>query len=377
MNLKPKLIKLADLILNQSLSLKKGDRLLLNFNPSGVELAKIIAKKASQLGAAVMARCADKEVEAAILEGVEKNQSPEIFNEISSGDFFDVSWSTKVLYIRCNENTKIMDNINPKIISEYHKALYPTQKLRVERRQWSLVYLPTKAEAKKDKMAYEKYVDLFFKACDRPWDKIKKAQQYLIDKYLDKGKELEIWAGKSHLKMSIKNQLFENSLIDCNVPGSEVFSSPVRGTIEGQLILPYPVNFTTRCLPNLELYFEKGKIIKHKTSDKKGQKFVEEQLNIDDGAREVGEIAFGTNRVLDRPFLNGLFIEKVGGSGHIAIGCAYSGKVDNGVRSANHIDLTFMMLPKYGGGKVMVDGKIIQKNGKFLDKKLAILNKSS
>ncbi len=366
--------RLADIVVKDSMQIKEGDKFLLNFSVSGIELAKIIAYEAAKLGAAVISRCVDKGVEAAILDGVGKNQKAEILTEIVMGENSDIAWANKIFYIRSNDNPQVWDRVNPKIMGEYHKALYPSQKIRVERRRWGLLYLPTKAEAKKDKINFEDYEKLFFKACNRPWKEIEKAQQILIDKYLDLGKELEIVAGKTHLKMSIEKQRFENSTIECNIPGSEVFSSPVRGTIEGQLILPYPVMFAGRCLPNIELYFEKGKVFKHKTSDKKGQIFLEEQLNLDEGAREVGEIALGTNSIFKRPFLNGLFVEKVGGSGHIAIGCSYQGKVDNGVRSVNHVDLTFMMLPKFGGGKVVVDGKIIQKNGKFLDKKLDILN---
>ena len=80
--------------------------------------------------------------------------------------------------------------------------------------------------------------------------------------------------------------------------------------------------------------------------------------------------------------LNGLFIEKVGGSFHIAIGSSYvfteyGGKpvnLDNGVRSTNHEDLTCMMLPQFGGGRVLVDGKLIEENGEFLDPRLSALN---
>jgi len=369
-----KLSKIADIMVNDSLHITSGDRLLLNFSVGGIELAKLVGQKAAALGAAVLPRCHEKNVEASILIGVNKKITPEIFTEMVAGENSDINWCTKVAYIRHIENPNVYDQVDPKILAQYHQSLYPSQKIRVERRQWSLIYLPSTAEAKRDKISFKKYEELFFKACSQPWDKIIKAQQILIDKYLDKGKTLEIFAGKSHLKMSIDKQVFENSTIECNIPGSEVFSSPVRHTLEGQLILPYPVMFSGKIIPNLKLYFEKGKVIRHETSDKKCQKFVEEQLNIDSGAREIGEIAFGTNRILKQPFLNGLFIEKVAGSGHLALGCAYQGKVDNGVRSTNHIDLTFMMNKKYGGGKVLVDGKIIQKNGKFIDKRLAILN---
>lgn len=65
-----------------------------------------------------------------------------------------------------------MDVVEPKIAAEWSRALDPSQNIKVERRNWVLVFLPTPAEAILDDMDYSRYVDMFLRACDRPWEEI-------------------------------------------------------------------------------------------------------------------------------------------------------------------------------------------------------------
>lgn len=386
-----KMFRIAEIMIDQSLKVTEGDRLLLRFHPGGSQLAQMIAYLAGERGAAILPRCEDPLVEAAMLAGISKNETTRIADELALGHNADIAWATKVAFVRSKDYPQAMDVVPPEVMQTYNKALETALRIRVDRRPWILIYLPTKAEAEIDQMPYEEYVDMFFRACDRPWSGIEAEQNILINEVLNPGKELILRADRdsngkwqTELAMSIEGQTFANSTVDFNVPGSEIFSSPQRGTINGVLTLPYPVMFEGRIIPNLKLFFQDGKVVNHQveSDNEEDWKWVEIQLNTDDGAREVGEVAFGTNRVFNRPLLNGLFVEKVGGSFHIALGNAYKFKtyagkpvkLDNGVESANHIDLTRLMLPNYGGGEVIVDSQVIQRDGDFLDSRLATLN---
>ena len=91
-------------------------------------------------------------------------------------------------------------------------------------------------------MKYEDYVKLFFKSCNQPWDKIAKAQDKL-SRILNQAKTLELLANpndkdkkkRTDLKMSIQGMSFSNSTIDKNYPGAEVFSAPVKNSVQGQV----------------------------------------------------------------------------------------------------------------------------------------------
>ena len=105
-------------------------------------------------------------------------------------------------------------------------------------------------------------------------------------------------------------------------------------------------------------------------------------LNTDEGARYFGEVALGTNPGLRRRLLNPLLNEKVGGSFHITPGRAYSrteyhGRpvmLDNGNRSDVHWDIAIPMLASFGGGRVLLDGALVQEDGRFLAPELSVLN---
>jgi len=131
---------------------------------------------------------------------------------------------------------------------------------------------------------------------------------------------------------------------------------------------------------DISLVFENGKVVS--ASARKGENHLADILNTDAGSRYVGEVALGTNPGLKQRLFNPLLNEKVGGSFHIALGRSYQNerykgkvvKLFNGNESAIHWDITILMRKPYGGGAVIVDGKIIQRNGVFVPRNLGVLN---
>jgi aminopeptidase len=172
-----------------------------------------------------------------------------------------------------------------------------------------------------------------------------------------------------------------NSTVDKNWPGNEVFEGPADGTIEGQYAIDYPVIFADRVLPNVVIVFKEGKAISWHTNGTADDKaHLDSIMKADEGVVRVGEIAFGGNPAINRPTLNPLYIEKMAGSVHLALGHAlpdslYPGShIDNGVRSVHHIDITRLMTAQLGGGRVLFDGVEVQRDGFWLDHGLRLLN---
>lgn len=383
--------KIANDMANVSLDLQPGNKLLIVFHPGADQLKENLISIARGRGAELRIQEFDPIKKAEELKKLEPSQSYDFLKDVAEYKEVAMDWADKVAYLYAYKNSQAFQDVDPGILKSWNKARRGIDLFVANKKTRVLTHLPTPAEAKIEKMSFKDYVRMFYEACNRDWEKVIGAQDILIDEILNPGKNLELYADfddkrqeyRTHLTMSIEGMTFANSTINANYPGSEVFSGPVAGTINGIITLPYPVMFAGKKLPNLTLVFEKGRVVSHTVEgDPKLQEYVTSVLDSDDGSRQVGEVAFGTNPSFYKPMLNALFVEKVGGSFHIALGDSYKMKkyagrdvnLDNGVESQNHIDLTRMMTEKFGGGKVVLDNEVIQENGVFKDPRLTIFN---
>ncbi len=248
---------------------------------------------------------------------------------------------------------------------------------------YTLTCIPTPRDAEFDNIPYEDYLQLFFEMCDQPWEYIDKAHKHLIKK-LNKGRELRFTNNDgTDLTLSIDGMTFANSLIARNVPGSEVFSAPIRDSANGKIVAKGVFTPAGRLkgerIEDMELTFKDGKCVEYKA--RIGEEILKDALETDDGSKYLGEVAIGTNPHLKRPVANIALVEKIGGSFHVAFGNAYTATdymgepvaFDNSNRSLLHWDITTMLYGKEG--KIYLDGDLIMDHGLFLDEELEILNK--
>jgi len=239
--------------------------------------------------------------------------------------------------------------------------------------------IPTLKDAEIDGIPYPDYIKLFFEMCDQPWAHIDIAQRLLIKEFNSASKVRITNNDGTDISMDITGFTFCNSLIAKNVPGSEAFSAMQRESLEGIVVAKGKFRHDNEIIENLTLKFEKGRLVEY-SADKNVAAF-EKAINLDEGARYVGELGIGTNPHLKRHVANGLLVEKIGGSFHLALGAAYKytdymGEpvhVDNGNESALHWDITTMLYGKEG--RIYLDGNLIMDHGKFIDPQYDVLNR--
>lgn len=253
---------------------------------------------------------------------------------------------------------------------------------------FTLTRFPTMVDVDRDKIPYDQYQRLFFEMCDQPWDHIDKAHQALIPQF-NAAQRIHITNDDgTDLRMNLitkdgKPFTFCNSLIAKNVPGSEIFSAPERESAEGLIVakgLFSPTHDESLLIENLTLRFNKGKLVEF-DADKGGEHF-QAYLDRDEGNYYIGELGIGTNPHLKYHLINGLLVEKIGGSFHVALGASYTMDnymgtpvfVDNGNRSNDHWDITTMLFGKKGR-MVLDDTNVVMDNGLYTDPKLSVLNK--
>ena len=246
----------------------------------------------------------------------------------------------------------------------------PVLNYRVGKTRWCVLRWPHPAMAQQAGMSTEAFEDFYFKVCLVDYKRMMPAMNAL-KKMMDEAVEVHIKGPGTDLTFSLHGL----EAIACggthNIPDGEVFSAPVKNSVEGTLQYNTESVYLGKSFQDVRLTFEKGKIVEAHSNDTKA---INKIFDTDPGARYIGEFAIGFNNAIKHPMGDILFDEKIGGSFHFTPGQAYEGVADNGNRSSVHWDLVCIQRPDYGGGEIRFDGKLIRKNGKFLPKSLAKLN---
>jgi aminopeptidase len=167
-------------------------------------------------------------------------------------------------------------------------------------------------------------------------------------------------ADGTDLSLSVAGRRWINSDGHRNFPSGEVFTGPVEDSAEGHITFTFPAIYLGRSVEGVRLEFERGRVVR--ASAQKGDDLLRSLLEMDAGARYLGEFAFGTNEGIQRHTRNILFDEKIGGTVHLALGASYP---DTGGQnqSALHWD---MICDLRTGGGVYADGELIYRTGQFL-----------
>jgi aminopeptidase len=376
--------RIATAMVEISADVKPNETVLVFYDAPAATLARRLARLASAKGARVLYVQRDQALEAEVAATCSTRDAlrSSVLNDLA------IQMSDVVLIARSATDAEAFDAVPHERMQLWNKAREPfLLGYRVNHTRWVLTYWPTPREAEVEGMGYDEWVALYLQACDQPWREIGQAQARLVE-MLNAADTLELVANpndadrarRTHLTMNIGPMRFVNSTIDRNFPGAEVFAAPVRESVEGQLFAAGPYEYDGRRVEDMRFRVERGRIVD--AAARVGERELNEILDTDAGARYFGEVALGGNPGLRRRVKNGLLNEKVAGSFHITPGRAYTfteyeGQqvvVDNGNQSAIHWDITVPMLPTYGGGAVRLDGREIQRDGRFLDPALDVLN---
>ncbi|MCL2540516.1 MAG: aminopeptidase [Firmicutes bacterium] len=235
--------------------------------------------------------------------------------------------------------------------------------------RWVGLDFPNPSVAQEAKMETEEFEDYFFEVCNFDYAIMDKALTPLAELML-KADRVRVVAPDTDLTFSIKGQLNRKCVGHFNIPDGEIFTSPIKNSVNGKVKFNVPLNRDGKVFTDIELTFKNGKVVKHNCSDNKAFEHI---LNTDKGSRYVGEFAFGINPHIKEPMVNTLFDEKISGSWHMALG-KFIPETPNGNESAIHMDMVQIQTPEYGGGEIYFDDKLIRKDGKFVLKELKGLN---
>ena len=250
------------------------------------------------------------------------------------------------------------------------KTLKPVLDYRVNKTKWVVLRWPSSAMAQQAGMSTEAFEKFYFDVCLLDYKALLPSMNAL-KKLMDKSESVHIKGPGTDLRFSIKGI---KSIVcggNYNIPDGEVFTAPVRDSVEGHISYNAPTIYQGIPFDSIRLEFSKGKIIKAEAGAR--TKELNKILDTDEGARFIGEFALGFHPAIREPMRDILFDEKIAGSFHFTPGQAYD-EADNGNRSQVHWDMVNIQRKDWGGGEIWFDGKLIRKDGVFLLKALEKLN---
>ncbi|MDB6019708.1 MAG: Aminopeptidase [Pedosphaera sp.] len=357
--------KLAKLLVEYSTELKPGERALLDLTDVPDEFAVELIRAVRKVGATPLIEVRHTRITREVLRGTHR-QHAALVRDV---EMFRMKRMQAYIAIRGSANASENADVPGERMALYSKINRPVQNYRVNKTRWVVLRWPTPSMAQGANMSTEAFENLYFDVCTMNYRKMAKAMLPL-EKRMKKANRVHLKSPGTDLTFSIKGIGAKACKGDRNIPDGEVFSCPVKDSVNGHITFNTPTLYSGTKFENVHLEFKDGKIIKATSNNTKR---LNEILDTDAGARYIGEFSLGFNPYIQNPMCDILFDEKIAGSLHFTPGQAYE-ICDNGNRSAVHWDMVLIQRPEWGGGEVWFDGELIRKNGMFLPKDLKPLN---
>lgn len=361
----PRYPKLAKLLIEYSTALKKGEHVLLDMIDVPDEFSVELIRAARKVGAIPIIETRHTRITREQVRDTDKNHAT-LVREI---EMFRMKKMQAYIAIRGSANASENADVPSDKMALYSKTLRPLQNYRVNKTRWVVLRWPSPSMAQAAGMSTEAFENLYFDVCTLDYKKMFKAMLPL-QKRMKKADHVHLKAPGTDLTFSKKGI----NAITCeglrNIPDGEVFSCPVKNSVNGTISFNTPTIYSGTKFENVSLEFKDGKIVKA-TSNNTAR--LNEILDTDPGARYIGEFSLGFNPYILSPMCDILFDEKIAGSLHFTPGQAYE-NADNGNRSAVHWDMVLIQRPEWGGGEVWFDEELIRKDGMFVPKDLQGLN---
>ena len=361
----PRMDRLAELLTGFSTGLKKGERVLIDAFDVPEAMVVALIRAARRRGALPFAMVHQARVTRELVRGaVEAQYAPHAEVELARMKKMDA-----YIALRGAANIFETSDIPADSVQLVTRLMKPVQEQRVNHSKWVVLRWPTAAMAQQAGMSTEAFEDFYFRVCTLDYGRMVPGMNALAG-LLRRTDRVQIKGPGTDLSFSIKGIGAQECGGLRNIPDGEVFSCPVRESVEGVLQYNAPTVYLGTSFDRIRLVFRQGRIVEATANNTRR---LNEILDSDPGARYVGEFALGFNPHILEPMRDILFDEKIAGSFHFTPGQAYD-ECDNGNKSQVHWDMVCIQRPEYGGGEIWFDGKLIRKDGLFLPKPLRKLN---
>lgn len=363
-----RIIKLADNLINYSVNVQPGEKVYIHhIGASTKDLAKQLVKEVYKAGGVPFVHYTDN----TLLREILLNCNEEQLKLMAEVDCLEMENMDCYIAVRGTDNISELSDVPADKMSMYER-LYQTpvhHGIRVPHTKWVVLRYPNYSMAQLSNMSLESFEDFYFDVCTMDYSKMNEAMKPLVE-LMNRTDKVRMTGPGTDITFSIKDIPAIPCSGNMNIPDGEVFTAPVKYSINGTLSYNAPSVLQGFTYENIKLEFKDGKIINATANDTER---INEVFDTDEGARYVGEFAIGVNPYITTPMKDILFDEKIMGSIHFTPGNCYD-EAPNGNSSAIHWDLVWIQTPEYGGGEIYFDDVLIRKDGRFVISELECLN---
>lgn len=361
---------LAKKITQYSTEIKKNEKVVIQITGDRSKpLVLAIISEINRIGACIDIINKEPAITAEIIKGI----TIENAKRMAARDLALIQEADVCIMIKSIEDDSVMTDIskeNKEIYAKYYTQSVDAAILETTR--WISLRFPNKSMASNANMTYTDYENYFYKVCDIDYKSLSVGMDFLVG-LMEKTDKVRIIGPSTDINFSIKDIPVHKCDGHINLPDGEVYTAPVRDSINGYVEYNVPSLYQGRVYNRISFRFQNGRIVEAKCENPANYKSLQEILNTDDGSRYIGEFALGVNPFITLPTKDILFDEKVAGSFHLTPGFSYKDAF-NGNESSVHWDLVCIQTKAYGGGKIYFDDVLIRENGKFILDELQVLN---
>lgn len=392
----PRLDRLADVLVRYSTKVRKGDLVQIKSEAIAMPLIEATFEAVLRAGGHPYWTPRSEDLQEIMLtHGTEEQLrfvSPLEIQQMQAIDVHISFWSEL--------NTKFLGAVDPARTAMLQASRKSTMKIFMERCavaqqgpnatdaygkngiRWCGTLYPTLGAAQDAEKSLRQYEDFVFRAGMlhlpdpvKAWEAVFERQER-VREYLQ-GKSILHFrapAADGHDGTDLTVDVSKATWINCggheNFPDGEVFAGPTLpsmggGGANGHVNFTFPAVYQGREVEGVRLKFKDGRVVDARA--KKNEEFLIKMLDQDVGARNMGEIAIGTNYSITNFSRNTLFDEKIGGTFHLAVGAGYpeSGSQNE---SGLHWDMVCDLRrgPNASGGTISADGVVFHQDGEFL-----------
>ncbi len=358
--------KLAKLLVEYSTRLQRNEKVLIEAFDVPDEMTIALIRAARKAGAIPFTQIQRARVSRELaLEAGERQ-----LNLVAQHELARMKKMDAYIALRGSNNITELSDVPAEKMKLLARKMRPVQDQRVQKTKWVVLRWPTPSMAQLASMSTEAFEDFFFDVCTLDYRKLQPGMKAL-KALMERTDRVEIKGPGTDLRFSIKGIPAIICGGDRNIPDGEVFSCPVKDSVQGYITFNAPTIYQGIGFDNIHLKFKDGKIVEATSNNSEKLNKV---LDSDPGARYIGEFSLGFNPHILEPMRDILFDEKIAGSFHFTPGQAYE-EADNGNRSQVHWDMVNIQRADYGGGEIYFNGQLIRRDGEFLPKSLQSLNR--